>query len=83
MYRVLWYWTQISRFNSDCVCILLIKLFKNKCRTNFINNFLSATNFGFVSHLQAEYTIAVRIMYCTAVSGLDEMSYIILECYKK
>ena len=83
MYIVLWYWTQIGRFNIDYMCILLIKPFKNKSRSNFINNLLSATYFGFVSHLQAEYRIVVRTVYYTAVSGLDELSYIIMEYYKK
>ena len=42
------------------IYILLIKLFKNKSGSNFINNLLSATYFGFVNHIQAEYIIAVR-----------------------
>jgi len=83
MYRVWWYWTQIGRFNLDYMCILLIEPFKNKSRSNLINNLLSATYFGFVSHRQAEYRIAVRTIYCTAVSGFDELSYIIMEYYKK
>ena len=37
----------------------LIKLYKNKSRHNFINNFSSVTYFDFVSHLQAEYIIVV------------------------
>jgi len=37
---------------------LLIKLYKNKYSHNFVNN-ISATCFGFVSHLKAEYTIVL------------------------
>jgi hypothetical protein len=39
--------------------IVLMKLYKNKSRHNFINNLPSATCFGFVSHLKAEYTIVL------------------------
>jgi len=35
------------------------KPYKIKSRQTFINNLSSATCFGFVSHLQAEYTIVV------------------------
>ena len=62
---------------------LLMKPYKNKSRDNFINN-ISATCFGFVSHLQAEYTIAVWIMYYNAVCGFDKISsYVTMEYYKK
>ena len=51
-------------YNSP-ILILLIKLCKQKSKQNFINNLSSATCFGFVSHLQAEYTI---IMYSSCRS---------------
>jgi len=35
------------------------KITQNKTSHNFINNLSSATCFGFVSHIQAEYTIVV------------------------
>jgi len=38
---------------------LLIKLIKTILDKIFVNNLLLATYFGFVSHLQAEYTIEV------------------------
>lgn len=42
------------------------------------------TCFDFVSHLQAEYTIVLRTIYFSAVSGFDKISsYTIIEYYKK
>ena len=46
---------------------------KNRCRHSLINNLSSATCFGFVSHLQAEYTVVVCTVYSSAVSGVDEI----------
>jgi hypothetical protein len=66
--------------------ITINKTYKNNYRQNFTNNLSSATCFGFVSHLQAEYTIVVRTMrvYYSALSGFDKISsYIIMEYYKK
>jgi hypothetical protein len=36
------------------------KTYKSKSKHNFINNLSSAACSGFVSHLQAQYTIVVR-----------------------
>jgi hypothetical protein len=45
----------------------LIKKVIKKSRHNLINNLLSATCVGFVSHLQAKCTIVVRTIYYNAV----------------
>ena len=61
---------------------LLITFIKNKSRHNFTNNLSSATFFGFLSHLQTEYTIAVWTIHYNAVSGFEESSsHIIMEYY--
>jgi hypothetical protein len=44
---------------EETLPVPLIKLIKNKSRHNFINDLSSAKCFGFVSHLQAEYTVEV------------------------
>ena len=49
----------LSKASSLCLNMLLIKFINNKCKHNFINNLSSMTCFGFVSHLQAEYTVVV------------------------
>ena len=59
------------------------KTYKNTSRHIFINNLSAATCFGFVSHLQAEYTIVTRTVYYNAVSGFDQISsFITIEYYK-
>ena len=74
----------LGKTSPLCLNMPLMKLIKNKSRHNFINNLLSATYFGFVSHLQAEYTIVVWTVYYNALNGCDEISsYIIMEWYKK
>lgn len=50
-----------------------MKLIKKESRRNFIHNLSSVTCFGFVSHLQTEYTIMVRTIYYNAVSGFNEI----------
>jgi hypothetical protein len=49
------------------------KTYKNKSRHNFINSSSSASCFGFVSHLQTDYTIVVWTIYYNAVSGFNEI----------
>jgi hypothetical protein len=64
--------------------MLLIKLYKSKSKHNCINNASAVTFLGFVSHLQAEYTIVVWNIYYSAISGFDEISScIIMKYYKK
>jgi hypothetical protein len=67
--------------------MLLIKLIKNKSRHNLINNLSSVTCFGFVSCLQARYTIVVLTRYRTPrriVSQLKKSSFsvvpVVLKC---
>ena len=80
---VAWYCC-ISGWIVSVVGHLLMKLYKSNSRHNFINDISSVTCFGFVSHLQAEYTIVLRTVYCSAVSGFDRiLSYIVMEYYKK
>jgi len=61
----------------------LLITYKNKSRHNFISTLSSATCFGFVSHLQAEYIIVAQTVDYNAVSAFEVISsYIIMEYYK-
>ena len=56
----------------------------NKASSLCLNILLSAICSGFVSHLQAQYTIVVGTICYNAVSGLDGISSdVMMECYKK